>query len=362
MAKTDEQGSLATDIPASNSAKALTHSATTKPAVVAPVTSKPDAFIDDWAEADLEVVGKTTTTKPVLTTSAQKTIQFDPWGGTPGKGGHNWGQGRLRPYILGIITQGDLSDVVAASKKRLIDAGFMLAGDYSPYRDAHIIIATSDSLQRIAAKTSHGGYGTAIRVSVTVVGDKVQVAYTNPLYMLNIYRMDGDITEVAKKLGKALGQMQAFGSEQGIAVDDLRNWHYMFGMPYFDDQVELATASNHAAAVDNVEAALGAGVSGTKKIYRIDIPGGKETLFGVAMQRGDGSDKTVMKTIDNKALRHTAHLPYDILVSGDTVYALNGKFRIALSFPDLAMGEFMAIRNAPDSIAEVLSAVAKGLR
>jgi hypothetical protein len=44
-----------------------------------------------------------------------------------------------------------------------------------------------------------------------------------------------------------------------------------------------------------------------------------------------------MSEIDFKDVRSTAHLPYDILVSGNRVYALYARFRIAVSFPDLSM-------------------------
>ena len=59
---------------------------------------------------------------------------------------------------------------------------------------------------------------------------------------------------------------------------------------------------------------------------------------------------------------HTAHLPYAVLVSGNKVYALAAKFRIALSFPDLSMmgkGSFMEIMDAPGAIQETLETLAK---
>jgi hypothetical protein len=37
-------------------------------------------------------------------------------------------------------------------------------------------------------------------------------------------------------------------------------------------------------------------------------------------------------------------------VSGKHAYMLHGKFRIAQSFPDLSMGNFMNISGAPDAI------------
>ena len=65
-----------------------------------------------------------------------------------------------------------------------------------------------------------------------------------------------------------------------------------------------------------------------------------------------------MATTDVDAIKHAPHLPYEMLVSDGKVYTLHGKFRIAQSFPDLTMGTFMQISDAPDGIEESLEAVA----
>ncbi len=97
-------------------------------------------------------------------------------------------------------------------------------------------------------------------------------------------------------------------------------------------------------------------------MYRIDIPGKQESVFGVAIEDPEGGDKVVMETCDIEEFKHTPHLPYELLVSGNRVYALHGKFRIAQSFPDLTMGTFMKISDAPDAIETALAAAAGGKR
>ena len=94
-------------------------------------------------------------------------------------------------------------------------------------------------------------------------------------------------------------------------------------------------------------------------IYRIDLPGTEQSLFGIAILAGNGADETVMKITDTGARRHTAHPPYEVLVAGGRVLMLHGKFRIAQSFPDLTMGTFMKISGAPDGIAKVLGGLLK---
>jgi hypothetical protein len=264
---------------------------------------------------------------------------------------------RLRPYILGSSGAGEVAAKADEVKKALEGQGFKVAGEYAPYDQAHVLVVTSAELKDMAAKSEFGGYGAGQRVSVTKAGDNIQVSYTNPLYMGAIYRMKGDFSGVAKKLEAALGKQKEFGSENGLSAAELGEYHYMMMMPYFTDQVELGKFGSQDEAVKAVEEGLKAGKGGTKLVSRIDVTGKEETLFGVALSKDVGADKKVMTTIDTGDLRHTAHLPYDILVSKGTVYTLPGKFRIAQSFPDLPMGSFMQISDAPDSIENALKEV-----
>jgi hypothetical protein len=235
------------------------------------------------------------------------------------------------------------------AKKALTANGFQVVGSVSPYAGVQVLVVTNDELKKTAAASKFGGYGAMIRVAVSDVNGQTQTSYVTPNYMKNAYRMKGDLSATTASLEKALGKDKAFGAKEGMSSDELRKYHYMMAMPYFDDQVELGEYDNYAAALTKVEAGLSAG-KGVKKVYRIDITGKEEAVFGVAINEGEGSDKTVMSAIDTGELRHSAHLPYEVLVSGKHAYMLHGKFRIAQSFPDLGMGSFMTISAAPDAI------------
>jgi hypothetical protein len=219
-------------------------------------------------------------------------------------------------------------------------------------------VVTNDALRKAAAVTELGGYGAAQRVSVTVADGLVQVAYTNPAWMASVYRMGPDLADVAAALGSALGGGTPFGSKDGLSTAQLRSYHYMALMPYFTDQVVLARHGSHAAALDKVEKGLAASTV-VRRISRIDIPGKEQSLFSVAILDGPGSDATVMGATDRGRLRHTAHLPYEFLVSGEKVLMLPGKFRIAQSFPDLSMGTFMKISAAPGAIEKAIKSAVR---
>ena len=251
--------------------------------------------------------------------------------------------GEMKPFILGSTGTGAVADKAADVKNSLTSNGFEVVGEYSPYETAHIIIVTNDTLKKAAASHDRGGYAAGQRVSITKVGDQLQVAYTNPAYMAAAYHVKGDVSSVTNSLKTALGAVKEYGPDEGLTADDLE-------------------------AVAAVEKGLAAKAGGASKVYRIDIPGKKQTLFGVAMsdeKTGNKymDDKFIMSEIDFKEVRSTAHLPYDILVTGDEVEALHARFRIAINFPDLSMmgsNSFMNIMPSPDAIKESLTKAAGG--
>lgn len=269
---------------------------------------------------------------------------------------------KMKPFILAEKVTGNAAAVVEATKAKLTAAGFEIAGSYSPYDGVTIIAVTNDELKATAAKTEFGGYGAAQRVSVTQAGGEVQVAFTNPSYMAAAYRMDGNMSGVKDALGAALGSMEEYGTPDGLTDDDLRDYHYKFMMPYFDDPDTINKFDSYDAAVAAMEAGLAKGVSGVTKVYRIDIPGKEETVFGIGMNGAKGTgnmqdDTYIMSQIDFKDLKNAAHLPYEVLVSGKKVYALSAKFRIAINFPDLSMmgsNSFMSIMDSPAGIKKAL--------
>ena len=277
---------------------------------------------------------------------------------------------KMKPFVLAYKTKGEVSAVENEVKQKLTTAGFQIAGEYSPYKDAMVIAITNEALKKNAAQSDFGGYGAAQRVSVTKNGADIEVSYTNPTYMASAYRMKGDLADVTKQLQTALGDQQEFGSEKGLNDRKLRKYHYMFGMEYFDDldAHRLASHKSYDDAVKVVEANLAKGLGGVTKVYRIDIPGKQETVFGVGMKKPQGGDKYmsdeyIMSVIDFKSPKSTAHLPYEILVSGKDVYSLYARFRIAVDFPDLSMmgdNSFMNIVESPEAIKKALTRTAGG--
>ena len=276
----------------------------------------------------------------------------------------------LKPFVLGYKTSGDMQTVATEVKGKVESAGFEVVGTYSPYDGAIVIALTNDGLKKAAASSDFGGYLAGQRVTVTKVGDEIQVSYSNPVYYANTYRIEdtSDAEAALKSLETALGNTEVFGTgEKQLSAADLRKYHYMFGMEYFDDPSELASYDSQDEAIAAVEEGLSKGRGGATKVYRIDIPGKDETVFGVALNdSGCSGDEYIMSRVDKDSIRSTAHLPYEILVSDGEVYALYARFRIAISWPNLPMiqsdtgATFFNIMCAPNAIEEALINAAGG--
>ncbi|MEN8250387.1 MAG: hypothetical protein ABFS32_15745 [Bacteroidota bacterium] len=273
----------------------------------------------------------------------------------------------LKPYILGATSTNSMEDVKSSVKSGLGNAGFTIVGEYQPVSESSrwVMVVSHPELDK-AVKSVGGltGFASTLRVGITKEGGILNISYTNPPYWGNAYfrddfdkvsahytKLETAFKNAVANIGEAKGT--SFGSEDGVEIDDLKDYHYMFGMPYFDDTEEFGDFDSHAQAVSKIEKSLQRGKPGVKLVYKYDVPGANLTLFGLALS-GDKGEGNFMPKIDVTSPKHTAFLPYELLVKGSEVHMLHGRFRIALSFPDLTMGTFTKIMSSPGDIEDLL--------
>lgn len=267
---------------------------------------------------------------------------------------------QLRPYVLSSHSRGDFVRTIIEVKDALVTGGFELAGEYTPYADAHVIVVTNEYLKQQVQSDGNLAFALGQRISITRLNDQIQVAYTNPDYFQYAYRTGSSLAPVTKALEEILGNQETFGAK-GLAAEALLGYHYSYGTEYFDDQLLFAEHPDQDTALGAVQAALDRHAGGVHAVYRIDAPEGEVTAFGVAMTRDFSSDEAVMSAVDRSPLRHTAHLPYEIVVAQGRVVALHPRFRLGVHFPDLRMvgkHSFISLREAPSAITSALSAAA----
>ena len=273
-----------------------------------------------------------------------------------------------KPFILASRGAGDMTAKVNEVKEALkaLDSRLLLI--FEPFDNAQVIVFTNDSLKSVAAKSEYGGYSMAQRVAVTKVGNELQVTYVNPVYMAYAYQLKSDLANTADALAKALGNLQEFGSEKGLSARKLGKYHYTFGMEYFSDQYELATYGSFSDAVKAVEKNLASNKVGVSQLYRLDVPGKEEAIFGVTMKAGPNGDqymddKFQMGVVDFGELKGSPYLPYEIMVTGNRVVAMNMRFRMAVHYPDLKMmgdNSFMKLMPSPEAIRKALTEAVGG--
>jgi len=277
---------------------------------------------------------------------------------------------KLKPYILAGYSTSSITDVEATVKSNLKSSGFELLGTYHPMGSKNrtlITVTNSDLISAVKKVGGMEGFALVQRVALTVENGKVMVSYTNPEYWGRAYftkkysKVSSNYSSLAGKYKTALSGFEGetfteFGSKKGLTAKKLSKYHYMMGMPYFDDPIELNEFGSFANAVATIEKNLKSGVSGVKKVYSKSV--GEIKLYGIALTGKDG-EKLFMSKIDVDSPKHTAFLPYELLVVGNKAYMLHGRYRIAVAFPDLSMGQFMKIVSTPGYIKDKFKEVCK---
>lgn len=273
----------------------------------------------------------------------------------------------LKPYVIGFKSSESIMVVQEKVIQNLEQNELQIVGQYQPAKNDKrwVIIFTANELNNAVQKVGGlTGFAATLRIAITREGDKTVVSYTHPMYWGNAYFREDfkkvnqeykTVNTLVENAMKASGNFDGtpFGSEKGISVNELQTYRYMMGMPRFDSTIELEDFDSYKAAVSKIDASIGNKVPNLKKVYKHTIPGKELTLYGFALEGADG-EESFLPTIDINTPKHTAFLPYEVLVIGNEVHMLHGRYRIAIAFPDLTMGTFSKIMSTPGNIEELL--------
>ena len=269
----------------------------------------------------------------------------------------------LSPFFYGDkLPAGDVQAMMAQVESRLAKGGFSVIGKYAPagLPGYGVIVATEPGL--LNATRSLGGaaiVGAPIRIGVKTDGT---VSYENLEYWLRAYfRKQYFLAEKSAKaahakLAKALGAGKPFGGE--VDRKDLADYQYMFGMEGFEsDKNLLMEHLTFEDAVKAIQDNLSRGAGKAAKVYEIVQADKKVAVFGVALNDAKEGEGWWVKTV---GADNIASLPYEIYVVNNKANHLFARFRIALGWPNVGMGTFMRIVEAPAIIRDTLTVVAGG--
>ncbi len=226
---------------------------------------------------------------------------------------------------------------VATAKSKLESAGYTIVGEYNIAKGGTTILFTDNALKAEASKPNRG-YVALERLYVDDA--KKQITITNPIYFGKAY-MQGEYNHAVfykelQTLTKAFAGLKA--SEDRLKFNDLETYHYMMGMPYYQDMLKLGSGSDLLAKAKQSQTAL----------FELKISD-KVTLLGFDF------DKRTNKFPSKIGLENGVVMPYVVVVENDNAKALSGYYYIALSYPLLPMAQFTKISDVPGAIETLLA-------
>jgi len=241
---------------------------------------------------------------------------------------------------------GTYSDI-KSSKAKLEEAGFTVLAvtKVDKIGKYNSIIFTNETLKNVANIEGRGFIAT-MKLLVDNVNKKVRV--TNPDYFARAYMQDdykdGMLDSVTNSLKKEFGPFK--GSIDKLDIDVLGKFHFMFGMPYYEDVMVLGKGKT------NELVALAENNSNKEHIFTLKL---SDDRFLVAIDLKKRTKKFVKKL----GLHNGALLPYTILIENGKAVAMSPKYYISLSYPLLSMSEFTTIATVPGAVKKELSKLFK---
>lgn len=272
----------------------------------------------------------------------------------------------LPPYIETGKVQAPMATVKQQLVTALNNAGFEILGTYHPEQnpDLQVIAFTRTDLKKLAVNIpERGALAAILKVGLVRKGNLVTVSCVNPPYLFNAYlrsetpKHEKVLKNVTDDLQRALATV---GSEHtgfggGVRPEKLWKYHYMISMPHFTDPVTLNTYNSFDEGLKTIESNLASNAAHTKLVYKLVFPKQKTAVFGIALQDKEKGEGKFLPVIGEENI---AAMPYEIILQGKTVTMLHGKYRLAMSWPELSLGRFMKISGTPGDIEEMLETVA----
>ena len=269
----------------------------------------------------------------------------------------------ISPYIRVAEISGTMDETVGKVSSVLEEAGYSVIGQYQPGSnpDLYVLVFTSDKLIKFSQKSKDRGLlASAMKVGFQNAEGKISVSILNPEYLFYAYfreLMNEDSfksealqisSEVITTMQKVGGIMEPFGGD--LSGDKLIKFRYMAGMPDFDKAVDLAEFESFEQGVAAIQKGLSAG-GATVKVFEIINETGKTAIFGVGLKDKEEGEAHFLQIIGES---HVAAMPYEIVIQGNMVTMLHGRFRFALHWPELTMGTFMKIKSSPGDVEDAM--------
>ncbi len=265
------------------------------------------------------------------------------------------------PFYKVAVKQGQTEAVAQSYKTMVTDAGYQVLGEYHPENKGslYVVCFTNNKLKNLSLRfADRGALGAVLRMGFVEKDGKTTVSIVNPYYMFYAYwgtqikNNENEVDAMAEdilRLFRNDGVLSAFGGT--LEKEDLPEYHYKIMMPYFDDPDELEDFNSFDEGLAVIRKNLNAKKGNTIKVYEMVIPDKKVAVFGVGLLDKETGEANFLPIIGED---HIAAMPYEIILQGKEATSLAGKYRFALYWPELTMGEFMKIVSTPGDVEDTM--------
>lgn len=203
------------------------------------------------------------------------------------------------------------------------------------------IVFTNRMIKKAASKKSRGFAGV---LRALIDSERNLISVTNPIYLQKAFLQDDYNEQNAKKILSSLESV--FGSLKSsldsLDSDDIAGYHFMMGMPYYEDSIVIGEG-DMAELLQKVTGFA----KGRNYVYDIKL---SESSYLVGCHLGRKTSKFVKKI----GTQNAQLLPYMILIENNEARILSPKYYIAINYPSLSMGDFMKISTIPGAIEKDL--------
>jgi len=247
------------------------------------------------------------------------------------------------PKVVKAYMVGPMMTSEAVSSK-LTASGFEVLGTYlvNKKNKLETVVFTNDALKAMANKPGRGFAGIG---RILVDGKNAQISISNPVYFGKAFMQDeadyAQMVAVKDALTAAFPGLKEAADQWDYA--GLADYHFMVAMPYYQDSIVIGEG-DAAALLAKAEAYK----KGKMHLFTLKLAENKYLV-------GYDLSKRTAKFPEKIGIEKAGLLPYTILIENNEARILAPKFYLAVSYPQLTMGQFMKIATVPGAIEKDLS-------
>ena len=270
----------------------------------------------------------------------------------------------ISPYLKVATYEGPMNEVVGIWTSILEEAGYEVIGQYQPgdNPELYVLVFTSDELKVFCRQSEDRGMlAAAMKLGFQQSEGTITVSMINPEYLFYAYfqekmneaSFNASALELSSKIKDVLGggTPAAFGGD--LKAEKLMKYRYMAGMPNFSKAVSIAEFDNFEQGLAAVKEGLSQGGT-TVQVYEI-VNADKETaVFGIGLKDKETGEAHFLPIIGES---HVAAMPYELILQGNEVTMLHGRFRFALYWPELKMKTFTKIMSSPGDVEDAMKSL-----